>query len=110
MVAIMMMSYLSFFPCFHMTVGHLSFSFCIADLLLAKLMRFCCYFDFLQQEQGRTSISKETRCHDHLFAILCIFSGIFLVNYVLVNSAANVFYSTDLLLTFQDVLSLMDQV
>lgn len=65
----------------------------------------------MQQECGGTSVSKESRCHDHLFAILSIFSGIFLVNYMLVNSAANAFYTSDLLLlTFQDVLSLMDQV
>ncbi|KAJ0908584.1 putative NRAMP family protein [Helianthus annuus] len=44
-------------------------------------------------------------------AISGVFSGIFIVNYVLMNSAANVFYSTGLdLLPFQDALSLMDQV
>lgn len=49
--------------------------------------------------------------HDHLFAILGVFSGIFLVNYVLMNAAANEFYSSGLvLLTFQDALQLMDQV
>lgn len=49
--------------------------------------------------------------HDHLFAILSVFSGIFLVNYVLMNAAANEFYSSGLvLLTFQDALELMDQV
>lgn len=65
----------------------------------------------LQQNQGSTQVSKGALCHDHLFAIACVFSGIFVINYVLMNSAANVFYSTGLdLLTFQDALSLMDQV
>lgn len=73
-------------------------------------MKFCSLFNFLQQQQGERRISKEIDCHDHLFSILCIFSGIFLVNYVLVHSAANALYSTDLLLTFYDVLSLSDQV
>ena len=65
----------------------------------------------LQLDQGPNNVPKETLYHDHFFAIFCIFSGIFLVNYVLMNSAANVFYSTGLLLlTFQDALSLLDQV
>ena len=73
-----------------------------------------CNDDFsflLQQNQGSTQVSKGDLCNDHLYAIASVFSGIFLVNYVLMNSAANVFYSTGLdLLTFQDALSLMDQV
>lgn len=57
------------------------------------------------------NISKGALCHDHFFAIICIFSGIYMVNYVLMNSAANLFYSTGLvLLTFQDAMSLMEQV
>lgn len=66
---------------------------------------------FLQQHQGPPNISKGALCLNHFFAILCIFSGIYLVNYVLMNSAANVFYSTGLvLLTFPDAMSLMEQV
>ncbi|KAK1389519.1 ethylene-insensitive protein 2 [Heracleum sosnowskyi] len=61
-----------------------------------------------QQRRGR-SLTKETECHDHLFSIVCIFSGIFLVNYLLVHSAANALYSADFLLTYHDVLSLSDQ-
>lgn len=57
------------------------------------------------------NISKGALCHDHFFAILCIFSAIYMANYVLMNSAANLFYSTGLvLLTFQDAMSLMEQV
>ncbi|KAF1898051.1 hypothetical protein Lal_00032815 [Lupinus albus] len=43
--------------------------------------------------------------------ILCIFSGLYLVNNVVMNAPANEFYSTDLvLLTLQDALSLIEQV
>lgn len=69
------------------------------------------HYCFLQQYRGPPNVSKDALCHNHFFAILCIFSGIYLVNYVLMNSAANVFYSTGLvLLTFQDAMSLMEQV
>ena len=65
----------------------------------------------LQQHQGPQNISRDALCLDHFFAIICIFSGIYLVNYVLMISAANVFYSTGLvILTFPDALSLMEQV
>ncbi|GMP50407.1 hypothetical protein CsSME_00017035 [Camellia sinensis var. sinensis] len=68
-------------------------------------------FATLLQEPGLPNVSKGLLCHDHFIAILSIFSGVFLVNYVLMNAAANLFYSTGLvLLTFQDALSLMDQV
>ncbi|XP_073274204.1 ethylene-insensitive protein 2.1-like [Primulina huaijiensis] len=61
--------------------------------------------------QGKLSLSKGTLCQDHFFAIICIFSGIFLLNYMLMNLAANVLYSTGpVLLTLQDALSLLDQV
>lgn len=74
-------------------------------------MKFCSAFIFLQQELGALNVSKGLMSHDHLFAILGVFSGIFLVNYVLMNGAANVFYSSGLvLLTFHDALPIMDQV
>lgn len=54
---------------------------------------------------------KGLRSQDNFIISLTISSGIFLVNYVLMNSAANVSYSTGLgLLTFQDAMSLLDQV
>ena len=42
---------------------------------------------------------------------MCVFSGLYLVNNVLMNAAANEFYSMGLVLTtFQDALSPMEQV
>lgn len=62
------------------------------------------------QGEGQTDVSKGAMCYDHFFATLCIFSGIFLVNSMLVNLAANVFYSSGIIsLTSQDALSLLDQ-
>ncbi|KAG6434017.1 hypothetical protein SASPL_105637 [Salvia splendens] len=62
------------------------------------------------QVEGQIDVSKEALCYDHFFATLCIFSGIFLVNSMLVNSAASVFYSSGIIsLTSQDALSLLDQ-
>ncbi|KAJ0704716.1 putative NRAMP family protein [Helianthus annuus] len=87
--------------------------FALISLLGASIMphNFYLHSSFVQQMQGLGPVSKEAVCLDHLFAISGVFSGIFVVNYVLMNSAANVFYSTGLdLLTFQDALSLMDQV
>ncbi|CAA2958590.1 ethylene-insensitive 2 [Olea europaea subsp. europaea] len=72
---------------------------------------FYLHSSIVQQDQGPTTVSIGALCHDHFIATLCVFSGIFLVNCVLVNLAANVFHSTDpVLLTFQDALSLLDQV
>ncbi|XP_071685582.1 ethylene-insensitive protein 2.2-like [Rutidosis leptorrhynchoides] len=88
-------------------------AFALMTLLGASIMphNFYQHSSMVQQDQGSTQVSKGSLCHDHLFAIACVFSGIFLINYILMNSAANVFYSTGLdLLTFQDALSLMDQV
>ena len=68
-------------------------------------------FSCSQQHQGPPNISKSALCHNHLLAILCVFSVNYLVNYALMNSAANVFYSAGLVLvTFQDAMSLMEQV
>ncbi|KAL8204908.1 hypothetical protein R6Q57_010531 [Mikania cordata] len=88
-------------------------AFVLTGLLGASIMphNFYLHSSIVQQHQGPTQASKEALCHDHLFAISCVFSGIFVINYILMNSAANVFYSTGVdLLTFQDALSLMDQV
>ncbi|KAL6998224.1 Ethylene-insensitive protein 2 [Sarracenia purpurea var. burkii] len=88
-------------------------AFALMSLLGASIMphNFYRHSSIVQQELGRLNVSKGLLCHDHFFAILCIFSGIFLVNCVLMNMAANVFYSTGLvILTFQDALSLIDQV
>ncbi|XP_059667630.1 ethylene-insensitive protein 2.2-like [Cornus florida] len=88
-------------------------AFALMSLLGASIMphNFYLHSSLVQQDVGPPNVSKRAVCHDHFFAILCIFSGIFMVNYVLMNSAANIFYSTGLvLITFQDALSLMDQV
>ncbi|XP_052174929.1 ethylene-insensitive protein 2-like [Diospyros lotus] len=88
-------------------------AFALMSLLGANIMphNFYLHSSIVQKEHGSHNVSKGLLCHDHFFAILCIFSGIFLVNYVLMNAAADVFYSRGLvLLTFQDALSLMDQV
>ncbi|KAL8538509.1 hypothetical protein ACS0TY_000499 [Phlomoides rotata] len=50
-------------------------------------------------------------CVMTIFATSCIFSDIFPVNSMLMNLAANVFYSSGVSsLTSQDALSLLDQV
>lgn len=88
-------------------------AFALMSLLGASVVphNFYLHSSIVQQRPGSQNISKGALCHDHFFAIFCIFSCIFLVNYVLMNSAANFFYSTGLvLLTFQDAISLMDQV
>ncbi|XP_051186338.1 protein ETHYLENE-INSENSITIVE 2 [Lolium perenne] len=61
------------------------------------------------QAQKRSPVTLGSLFHDHLISILFIFSGVFLVNYVLISSAA-VGSSDALLLTFQDVVELMNQI
>ncbi|KAJ6993373.1 ethylene-insensitive protein 2-like [Populus alba x Populus x berolinensis] len=88
-------------------------AFALMSLLGASIMphNFFLHSCIVLQHQGPPNISKGVLCLNHFFAILCIFSGIYLVNYVLMNSAANVFYSTGLvLLTFPDAMSLMEPV
>ncbi|XVE61697.1 hypothetical protein DITRI_Ditri06bG0060700 [Diplodiscus trichospermus] len=88
-------------------------AFALMSLLGASIMphNFYLHSSIVQQHQGPPNISKSALCHDHFFAILCVFSGIYLVNYVLMNAAANVFYNAGLVLvTFQDAMSLMEQV
>ncbi|CAK9320070.1 unnamed protein product [Citrullus colocynthis] len=88
-------------------------AFTLMSLLGASVMphNFYVHSSIVQQHQSPPNISKEVLCYNHLFAIFCIFSGIYVVNNVLMNSAANVFYSSGLALhTFPDALSLMEQV
>ncbi|GAV88338.1 Nramp domain-containing protein [Cephalotus follicularis] len=91
-------------------------AFALISLLGASIMphNFYLHSSIVQLHKGSKSVSKSALCHDHFFAILCVFSGIYLVNYVLMSSAATVFYSTDstgvALLTFQDAMSLIEQV
>ncbi|OVA10110.1 Natural resistance-associated macrophage like [Macleaya cordata] len=88
-------------------------AFVLMSLLGANIMphNFYLHSSIVQQWKGPPNMSKSALCHDHFVAILCIFSGIYLVNYVLMSSAATFFHSADLVvLTFQDALLLMDQV
>ncbi|GMI65817.1 ENHANCED RESPONSE TO ABA3, CYTOKININ RESISTANT 1, ORESARA 2, ETHYLENE INSENSITIVE 2, ORESARA 3 [Hibiscus trionum] len=88
-------------------------AFALMSLLGASIMphNFYLHSSIVQQHQRPPFISTSTLCHDHFFAIVCVFSGIFLVNYVLMNAASNVFYNAGLVLvTFQDAMSLLDQV
>ncbi|XP_038697242.1 ethylene-insensitive protein 2-like isoform X2 [Tripterygium wilfordii] len=87
-------------------------AFTVMSLLGANIMPHNFYLhSSLVQHRVPPDTTKSAFCHDHFLAIFCIFSGIYLVNYVLMNSAANIFNSTGLvLLTFPDALSLMEQV
>ena len=64
---------------------------------------------YLQGQKKSSAVGFGALFHDHLFSILFIFTGIFMVNYVLMNSAAAESTNT-LLITFQDVVELMNQV
>ncbi|KAI4349143.1 hypothetical protein L6164_009775 [Bauhinia variegata] len=88
-------------------------AFALMSLLGATLVphNFYLHSSIVQWHQGSTNISKDALCYNHFLAILCVFSGIYLVNNVLMNTAVNEFHSTGLiLLTFQDALSPMEQV
>ncbi|KAK6943827.1 NRAMP family [Dillenia turbinata] len=87
-------------------------AFALMGLLGASIMPHNFYLhSSIVQHQLPPNLSKNALCHEHFWAVVCIFSGIFLVNYVMMNSAANVFYGTGLVLfTIQDAMSLMDQV
>jgi ethylene-insensitive protein 2 len=61
------------------------------------------------QVQRRSSVlTLGSLFHDHLFSILFIFTGIFLVNYILLSSAADESRAT-MILNFQDAKELMSQ-
>ncbi|KAJ4971476.1 hypothetical protein NE237_004575 [Protea cynaroides] len=87
--------------------------FSLMSLLGATIVphNFYVHSSIVQQLQVQPHANKDAMCHDHFVAILCVFSGIFVMNYVLMNSAATVFHGAGLVvLTFQDALLLMDQV
>ncbi|KAK4799323.1 hypothetical protein SAY86_024688 [Trapa natans] len=88
-------------------------AFALMSLLGASVLpqNFYLHSALVRQNAVQTNVSKEKLFQDHLFAIICIFSCIFLSSYVLITSAANVFYNAGLvLLTFQDALTLVEQV
>ncbi|KAL0347191.1 UNVERIFIED_CONTAM: Ethylene-insensitive protein 2 [Sesamum calycinum] len=87
-------------------------AYALMSILGANIMPHNLYLhsSLVQQDQGQTKVSKGALCHDHFFSTFCAFSGIFAVNCVLMNLAANVFYSSGFIsLTLQDALSLLDQ-
>lgn len=61
------------------------------------------------QVQRRSSHTLGSLFHDHLFSILFIFTGIYLVNYILLSSAADESSET-VVMNFQDATELMHQV
>ncbi|KAK7396573.1 hypothetical protein VNO78_17670 [Psophocarpus tetragonolobus] len=88
-------------------------AFVLMSLLGANLVphNFYLHSSIVQWHQGPASISKNALCHNHFLAILCVFSGLNLVNNMLMTASASEFYSTGpVLLTFQDALSPMEQV
>ncbi|KAK8711997.1 hypothetical protein V6N13_147250 [Hibiscus sabdariffa] len=87
-------------------------AFALMSLLGASIMphNFYLHSSIVQQHHRPANISTNTLCHDHFFVIVCVFSGLCLVNYVLMNAASNVFYNAGLVLvTFQDAMSLLEQ-
>ncbi|KAH7675325.1 Ethylene-insensitive protein 2 [Dioscorea alata] len=87
-------------------------AYSLMALLGANIMahNFYIHSSVVQKQRRQPNNAMNTLFHDHFFAILSIFSGIFLVNYVLMNSAAAVFSNADAVLNFQDVNLLMDQI
>ncbi|CAO2834166.1 unnamed protein product [Amaranthus hypochondriacus] len=86
-------------------------AFALMSLLGANVMphNFYLHSSIVQRYQGPAMI-KGLRSQDHFVISLVISSGVFIVNYILMNSAANVYYSTGLgLFTFQEAVSLLDQ-
>ncbi|WOL15320.1 protein ETHYLENE-INSENSITIVE 2 isoform X1 [Canna indica] len=87
-------------------------AYSVMALLGANIMahNFYIHSSIVQQQKTFLNVPVGALLHDHFFAILIIFTGISLVNYVLINSAAAVFGSTDIELNFHDVSLLMDQI
>lgn len=86
-------------------------AYSLMALLGANIMahNFYIHSSVVQVQKRSSPVGLGALFHDHLFSILFIFTGIFLVNYVLMNSAADESSNT-LLLTFQDVVELMNQI
>ncbi|XP_010490796.1 PREDICTED: ethylene-insensitive protein 2-like isoform X3 [Camelina sativa] len=88
-------------------------AFALMGLLGASIVphNFYIHSYFAGESTSSSDVDKSSLCQDHLFAIFGVFSGLSLVNYVLMNAAASVFHSTGLVvLTFHDAMSLMEQV
>ncbi|CAL9123004.1 unnamed protein product [Musa textilis] len=87
-------------------------AYSLMALLGANIMahNFYIHSSIVQKQKRLLNVPVGALLHDHFFAILFIFTGISLVNYVLMNSAGAVFGSTDIELGFQDISLLMDQI
>ncbi|CAL4909590.1 unnamed protein product [Urochloa decumbens] len=86
-------------------------AYSLMALLGANIMahNFYIHSSVVQGQKRSSAVGLGALFHDHLFSILFIFTGIFLVNYVLMSSAAAESTNT-LLLTFEDVVELMNQI
>ncbi|KAK3404957.1 hypothetical protein EUGRSUZ_K01247 [Eucalyptus grandis] len=87
--------------------------FMLMGLLGSSILpqNFYLHSALVQHYWGEPKFSIGSLIHDHLFAIICAFSCIYLASCALMSSAANVFYSAGpVLLTFQDALTLVEQV
>ncbi|KAF0913158.1 hypothetical protein E2562_020285 [Oryza meyeriana var. granulata] len=69
---------------------------------------FYVHSSVVQGQRQSTTLSLGALFHDHLFSMLFIFTGVFLVNYVLMGSAA--VESNNTLVAFQDAVDLMNQM
>ncbi|XP_009408523.2 protein ETHYLENE-INSENSITIVE 2 isoform X1 [Musa acuminata AAA Group] len=87
-------------------------SYLLMALLGSNIMAHNFYIQssIVQRQRVLPNATMGALFHDHFFAIVFIFTSIFLVNYVLINSAAAFFNSTDIVFSFQDVSLLIDQV
>ncbi|URE16190.1 ethylene-insensitive protein 2 [Musa troglodytarum] len=87
-------------------------SYLLMALLGSSIMAHNFYIQssIVQRQRRLPNATMGALFHDHFFAIVFIFTSIFLVNYVLINSAAAFFNSTDIVFSFQDVSLLIDQV
>nr|QBR99574.1 ethylene insensitive 2 [x Oncidesa hybrid cultivar] len=88
-------------------------AYSVMALLGANIMshNFYIHSAIIQQQGRQSNVALGALFHDHFFAILFVFTGIFLVNYVLITSAAAVFGNTDVVaLNFQDISLVMEQI
>ncbi|XP_040378015.1 protein ETHYLENE-INSENSITIVE 2-like isoform X2 [Oryza brachyantha] len=69
---------------------------------------FYVHSSVVQAQRQSTTLSLGALFHDHFFSILFIFTGVFLVNYVLMGSAA--VESNNTLVAFQDAVDLMNKM
>ncbi|CAA6671759.1 unnamed protein product [Spirodela intermedia] len=102
---------LSFNGIFPKLSGETAYS--VMALLGSNIMvhNFYTHSSAVQRQKRLLNVSVDALRHDHFFAVLFVFSGIFLVNYVLVNSAASVVNNSGIIVsTFQDAFLLLDQV